>query len=307
MNTSAKQRYQRLLSTGVFVKYSSERLDQLHKEVRLYLDTYSSALDSSELFDIYELQFYLLLFTHRDVEAKLYLDRFNDQFGSKKSQKLAIMRSMYCEAIGDNDMASKLLQDDPDELRSSRRLMTLSRRKEDGLEDTAGYIKSLNFYLSLQACDAMAWAELGDVYHSICEYEKAVYCFKEVLLQQPNAYNIFYKAGLSLFYQHLVITAQKLSRKDMLQRALPVLEHSRDCFLRSVEISETYVKGWVGAYIVTSCEYINQLLKDKASSGVATIEKFLAEAEKIKNLSKIQIKKLEHIDTCEDFEGFLRS
>lgn len=307
MVASTKQRYQRLLSTGVFVKYSPERLDQLHGEVRLFLETYSSALDASDLFDIYELQFFLLLFTHRDVEAKLYLDRFNDQFGNKKSQKLAIMRSMYYEAIGENDMASKMLQDDPDELRSSRRLMTLSRRKEDGLDDTAGYIKSLNFYLSLQACDSLAWAELGDVYHSVGEYEKAVYCFKEVLLQEPSAYNIFYKAGMSLYYQHLAITAEKLSRKDILLRALPVLEHSRDCFLRSVEISESYVKGWVGAYILTSCEYLDQLLKDKASSGVATIEKFLIEAEKIRNLSKSQVKKLEHLDTDEEFEAFLRS
>lgn len=307
MTVLTKQRYQRLLSTGVFVRYSPERLDQLHKEVRLFLEAHSGSLDASELFDIYELQFYLLLFTHHDVEAKLYLDRFNDQFGGKKSQKLAIMRSMYYEAIGENDLASKMLQDDPDELRSSRRLMTLSRRKEDGLEDTAGYIKSLNFYLTLQACDAMAWAELGEVYHSVGDYEKAVYCFKEVLLQEPNAYNIFYKAGMSLYYQLLAITAEKLSRKDMLQKALPVLEHSRDCFLRSVEISESYVKGWVGAYIVTSCEYIDQLLRDKASSGVATIEKCLIEAEKIKKLSRSQIKKLEHLDTDEEFEAFLRS
>lgn len=302
---SIKQRYQKLLSTGVFVKFSPERLDQLHKEVHHYLDTSASSLDASDHFDIYELQFYLLLFTNHDVEAKLYLDRFNDQFGSTKSQKLAVLSSVYYEAIGDLEKAQNVLRDDPDELRCSRRLTTLSRRKDDGLENVAEYVKSLNFYLELQSSDVMAWAELGDVYHSIGEYEKAVYCYKEVLLQTPNAYNIFYKTGLSLYYQHLSLMAQKLSRKELVLKVLPIVEHSRDCFLRSIEISESYTKGWVGVYVVSSSGFLVQLHNDKANSGIASVERFLIETEKLKKLSKSKLFEIEHIDSEEEFQAFL--
>lgn len=304
---SQKCRYQKLLSTGLFVKFSFEQLDCLHDEVRTYLRTTPEPLDAVELFDICELQFHLLLLTNRDVEAKLLLDRFNSQFAQKKSQKLAVLHLMYYEALGDNDRAHAVLSDDPDELRSSRRLMTLSRRSKDGELDTPEYIKSLNFYLSLQASDTLAWAELADVYHSIGEYDKAVYCYKEVLLQKPMAYNIFYKAGLSLYYQHLAIVGGgKMSRKEMILKGMKVLEHSRDCFLRSVEISESYTKGWVGAYIVASTDFVDTLRANKSSSGVAAVDRFLVETEKIKELSKRRIFVLEDLDSDLEFDLFLK-
>lgn len=306
MDSAIKQRYLNILSSGVFVKASPEWLEKHYQEVRSYMLTHKGKLDASELFDMYELQFYLLLLTSRDLEAKLYLDRFNDQFAGKKSQKLAILRLMYYEAIGDEERALQVLRDDPDELRASRRLMTISRRKPDGLDNCTEYIKSLNFYLSLQSSDVMVWAELGDVYHSIGEYEKAVYCFKEVLLQEPHAYNMFYKAGLSLYYQHLRGSSAKGSKKDILQQELQVLEHSRDCFLRAVEISESYTKGWVGVYTVCTSDLLGKLRGDKSLSGVAVFDRFVLESEKLVTLSKSRILALEHLQTDEEFDAFLK-
>lgn len=306
MDSAIKQRYLNILSSGVFVKATPEWLEKHYNEVSSYMLTHKSKLDASELFDMYELQFYLLLLTCRDLEAKLYLDRFNDQFAGKKSQKLAIMRLKYYEAIGDEAKALAVLRDDPDELRASRRLMTLSRRRADGLDNCTEYIRSLIFYLSLQSSDALVWAELGDVYHGVGEYEKAVYCYKEVLLQEPHAYNMFYKAGLSLYYQFLKPPSGKGSKKEIMQQQLQVLEHSRDCFLRAVEISESYTKGWVGVYTVSTSDFIGKLRSEKAFSGLAFVDRFVLETEKLAKLSKSRIMTLEHLEGDKEFEDFLK-
>lgn len=306
MSSVSKQRFLNLLSTGIFANLSPERLENLYHDVRLFMLSSASTLDTADLYDMYELQFYLLLLSNRDVEAKLFLDRINDLLAGKKSQKLAVLQSMYWEAVADDDTALRCLRDDPNELRASRRLMALSRRNKDREETIPTYIKSLNFYLKLQACDTLVWAELGDTYRSIGEYEKAVHCYKEVLLQEPAAYNMFYKAGLSLYYQLLKLMAGKASRKELMLLGMQTLEHSRDCFLRAVEISESYTKGWVGAYIVSGSDFLVKLREDKASSGVAAVERFLMETEKIHQLSKERIMALEHLATDEELEAFLQ-
>lgn len=54
----------------------------------------------------------------------------------------------------------------------------------------ADAIKSLNQYLEIYMADADAYAELADLYLSITDYKKAVFCVEELILHNP--YNYLY-------------------------------------------------------------------------------------------------------------------
>lgn len=305
MSGLAKQRYLAILSSGVFATFSPEKLATLHQEVGDYLNAHSGRLDLTDQFDLYELQFYLALLTNHDVEAKSYLDRINDQFAGKLSQKIMILRLMYHEARGDMKAAVNALGDNADELRASRRLATFSRTKLDGSPNVEEYIKNLNYYLNLQPSDSLAWAELGDQYHKVGHYDKAVFCFNEVLLQEPNAYNIFYKVGLNLYYQFLQEYQEKNDKKDKLLASMAVLENSRNAFLRSVEISGTYVKSWVGIYVVSSHSLITKLENNKTLSQQKKIAQFISETTQLHQLSKKRIIVIEQLKNEDELTKYL--
>ena len=74
----------------------------------------------------------------------------------RRSQRIKILQSVYAELKGEIETASKLLSEDPDELRLLRRLTTLSRHDKNPTK----YINNLIYYLNLQPSDLIAWAEL---------------------------------------------------------------------------------------------------------------------------------------------------
>ena len=43
----------------------------------------------------------------------------------------------------------------------------------------------MNKYLEIFQCDAESWFELAEIYISEYEYEKAAYCFEELILLNP--------------------------------------------------------------------------------------------------------------------------
>lgn len=305
MSSLTKQRYSAILTSGVFANFPPEKLTVLHREVGAYLTNHGDRLGLADKFVLYELQFYLSLLTNHDIEAKSYLDRINDQFAGKSSQKVMILRLMYYEACGDMKAAVNALGDSPDELRASRRLATFSRTKQDGSLNLPEYIKNLNYYLNLQPSDTLTWAELAEVYHQIGHYDKAVFCFKEVLLHEPYAYNIFYRVGLNLYYQFLQEYSDRIDKKDKLLAAMDLLEHARDVFLRSVEISETYVKSWVGVYVVSGNSLLEKLSSNKALTGLKKVAQFVEETTKLRELSKKRVMDLEKLKSEQEFSDFL--
>lgn len=306
-----KQRYLDILAAGTFARLNPEELDVLHTEVGQYLKNYGDTLDAGDLFALYELQFYVLLLTNHDVEAKSYLDRFNDQFAGKKSQKIMVLRLMYYEATGDKKAAIDALGTDPNELRASRRLATFARAGKEGTQGAVEYIKSLNHYLDLQPADALAWAELGDVYSSVGHYERAVFCFKEVLLHAPDAHNMYYKAGLNLYLQHLYLCGLGLGlgpdKKDALLAALAVVEHARDCFLKSVEINQHHAESWLGVYLLAHSPLLAKVSAHKALAGLQKPEAVLASMARLEPLAKRQVMAIRGLADEAAFTEFLES
>ena len=57
------------------------------------------------------------------------------------------------------------------------------------------YIDLWNEYLEVYMNDPYAYNELGEVYLMVNEYDKAAFCFEELLLYSPNDYKILNKLG----------------------------------------------------------------------------------------------------------------
>lgn len=72
----------------------------IYNELAQFLSINAESIDTIELFNLYELQFYISLITNHDVEAKTCLDRLVDQFGFEKSQRVKLLKSIYFEAMG---------------------------------------------------------------------------------------------------------------------------------------------------------------------------------------------------------------
>lgn len=288
MTELLQQKYSGILSSGAYAVYSPEKLDQLHTEVSRFLRSAQEKLPASELFDLYELNFHAALLTNRDVEAKSMLDRLNDEFGGKKSQRLMVLKSMYLEGTGDEKGAISVLGSNPDELRASRRLATFSRVNSDGSENIAEYIKALNYYLNLQPSDAATWAELAEQYSRLGHFDKAVFAAKEVLLLVPTAYNLFASAGRYQFF-HFLQGEKNDSSYAATMAQFRLIHESRDLFLRSVEISASYLDGWIGVYNTTSDHVIKKFQSHKTLAKDQKTIQFITDSEKLHQLAKKRI------------------
>lgn len=300
------QKYSEILFTGAYARFSPEKLHNLHKELALMLPKAQESLDSAELFDLYELFFHVSLLTNHDVNAKLMLDRFNDEFSGQRSQKYQILKSMYYEATGEDKKAVDALGQSQDELRASRRLATFSRNKADGSENIPEYIKSLVFYLNIQPSDIITWAELADQYAKVGDYEEAVFCLKEVLLHEPLAYNIFYKAGLYQYYQFLQQDKAKSEKDRELSALLPIYQGARDSFLRAVEISASFTKAWVGLAALGDSDLLERLERNKKTSADSKIQNFVKETIQVRELAKLRVRELENLPSDADIQKHLQ-
>ncbi|RCK64877.1 TPR repeat protein oca3 [Candida viswanathii] len=284
-----------LASSGSFTNFTPQQLHDAYEELQDFLIVHhDKLLDSIELFNLYELQFYLSVLTLHDIEAKNALDRITDQFSIIKtdkelrSQRIAILQSIYAELQGDLKHASKLLSEDPDELKLSRRLTTLSRHDAG---DSSKYINNLIYYLNLQPSDVQTWNELGEQYKILGHYDKAIYCLKEIVLQDPQAYPIFYKMGLLYYYLFLQLeTNLKTEKKDKLFELMKVLINARDNYLYSLEINDTYKKNWVGLKALAELGFNDKLKKISESS--KEIKEYLSSNDKLKVIIDKKIKEL---------------
>ncbi|KAK6456993.1 uncharacterized protein RJT20DRAFT_127107 [Scheffersomyces xylosifermentans] len=288
--TLLKNKLLLVASSGAFANFSPEQVKEYNDELEHFLLVSTDSLDSIELFNLYELEFYLALISKNDIKAKSVLDRLLDQFGSnKKSQRIKLLQSLFLEATGERDQATKLLEKNPDEMLLSRRLTTFSRNNDDE-KDNEDYIYNLIFYLDLQPSDLVTWAELGDEYSKIGHYDKAIFSFKEILLQDPYAYPVFYKVALNYYYNFLQEEKNlKTERKDKLVELSELLINARDNALRCIEICDVYAKSWLLIYIISTHKFNEKLSK---LDSVKEIKDYLVTNERLRKLSEIKISEL---------------
>ena len=92
------------------------------------------------------------------------------------------------------DQYKQLIIDDEEDRESLKRyiLFMKLRYKFSNINE---YIDLWNEYLRVYMDDQDAWNELSDVYLSVNNYNKAIYCLEELLLHNPNNYKILNKIG----------------------------------------------------------------------------------------------------------------
>lgn len=236
MTTQVKEKLLTVATTGVYVDFTPQQIQSYTREVVLFLKNHRDSVDNVEFFELLELQFWLDIFTSRDVDAKLVLDKLADQFSSVgHSQRIKLLQLVYYEAQGNEEQARNALGTDTDELILTRRQTTFYRN------DPEKYIFALNTYLDKCGLDLVAWSELASQYHQVGHYDKAVYCYQEILLQEPKAYPFFYRVGLNYYF--LYLQQEKTAKPAEL---VGWLQNSLNNFCRSVELSPSYDKGWEG-------------------------------------------------------------
>ncbi|CUM67961.1 uncharacterized protein PRCAT00005674001 [Priceomyces carsonii] len=296
--TLIKKKFLSVASSGIYLSFKPAELNDYYEELDQFLLLNTESLEAVDLFNLLEFQFCISLMTNHDVKAKTLLDSLIDQFDIKRSQRLKLLKSLYLEATGSEADAMNLLDKDKNELRLSRRLTTFSRRTNNKEE----YINNLNYYLSVQPLDLVTWAELADEYQKLGHYDEAVFCLKEILLNEPFAYPIFYKVGLNYYYQFLQ-SENKIDSRDQYIEAVSILTSARDNFLRCIEICDVYTKAWVGLYLITDIGFNDKLLKYKTVQEVAT---YLEDNKKIKPLSIQKIMALEDMEDEKDVYLYLK-
>ncbi|KAI3403563.1 oca3 [Candida oxycetoniae] len=288
-----KRKLLQLAATGRFSSFTPKQLYTTFKQLSSYLSQYEDKLDLIELFQLFELKFYLSILTNHDIEAKNILDRLSDQFGHDvNSQRIRILQSIYYEAQGQLKKAGDLLSENPDELQLSRRLTTFAR-----YDPTAEkYIKNLNFYLNLQPADVLTWCELSEEYRKLGLYDKAIYCLNNVIIVEPTAYPIFYKIGLLNYYHFLQLEQESKEdniKKGKLIELMNVLILARDNYLYSLEINDKYDKSWVGLWSIVNAGFaFNKKLK-KVSESSKAIKEYLNQADQLKTIVEKKLKQLD--------------
>ena len=169
----------------------------LFKHIENFLELYSGKIGNEEFF-FKEKLFFLSIELKRYTLTKKLFSEFYKKFGNDK--KIIRMYASKNEIdpkvkVGISlDQYKQLIIDDEDDRESLKRyiLFMKLRYKFSNINE---YIDLWNEYLRVYMDDQDAWNELSDVYLSVNNYNKAIYCLEELLLHNPNNYKILNKIG----------------------------------------------------------------------------------------------------------------
>lgn len=125
---------------------------------------------------------------------------------------------------------------------------------------------------------------LANEYKKNGNYSESIFCWQEVLLQDPHAYKIFYEIGLLYYYTFLreAESNQKHLKKDKLLEIQDLMLNSRNNYLRCVELCDTHTRGWLGLHLLCTHQFLDLLLS--RFSDEAT-QKFVSENEELRKLT----------------------
>jgi len=149
--------------------------------------------DAPEKWTIYENLFLSCLRTGDDRSAYACLEALKTRFGDTNERVQGLI-GVYHEATAPNDKAlQSYLEEYIDHIKVNPTNMVIRKRivaTYKSLNRPNDAINELITLLDISPTDAEAWSELAELYVSQGMYSQAVYCFEEVLLVTPNAWNV---------------------------------------------------------------------------------------------------------------------
>ncbi|KAI1106131.1 tetratricopeptide [Jackrogersella minutella] len=243
-----------------------------------------AAPETPELWITYENLLLSCLRTGDDESAHRCLGRLVNRFGND-NERIMALKGILKEA-GASDAATldvileeyeQILQDNPTNIPILKRRVVLLRSMGRISESVSALISLLD----ISPTDAEAWAELADLYFSQGLYSQAIFALEEVLVLQPNAWNIHARLGEILF-----VAAKASGNAGQLAEALKR-------FSRSIELCDSYLRGYYGLKLTTK-----QLLSDpqKALSNRTASEGFVVpDSATLSKLDEMATEKLAEI------------
>lgn len=242
--------------SGTYATLDPAGLLHVHTQLTEVLAFHPPLAGTVELYDLYELLFYVSLLLSEDKVALRYLNLIVDKFGHNQSQRITLMKTAFLHATEGVAKASfyigEKIKEDEDLLRLVRTAVGLLKLQKSVDE----YIKALVSYLDRQPHDLQAWSELSEQYTRLGNYTKAIHCLKEVLMVEPYAYPVFTKVGeVSLVGLKQIAEAPTPTTPTNLDQAYTLANDGRKAFLRAIELCDNCAEAWVGLHVMTHASF----------------------------------------------------
>ncbi|KAI8935804.1 hypothetical protein NX059_007321 [Plenodomus lindquistii] len=201
--------------------------------------------ETPETWTIHENLFYAALRTGDEASARAILTRLEDRFG-EHNERIITLRGIYNEATAQSnsdlqkvfDGYEKILREDPTNMNIRKRRVAVLKalgRPQDA-------ITSITTLLQNSPTDSEAWAEASELYAGQQAWGQAIYCAEEVLLVTPNSWAA---------HAHTA-TLHYLSTASTNPPSLPALSLSLKHFCRSIELNNSYLRGFYGLKLISA-------------------------------------------------------
>ena len=103
-----------------------------------------------------------------------------------ESKRVWRLAGLLQESYGESDWAEESYREnvktDASDAASIKRIISLYKHQGK----LAECVQELNAYLAIYQCDAESWWELAEIYLGENEYEKAAFCFEELIIINPH-------------------------------------------------------------------------------------------------------------------------
>jgi len=251
-----------------------------------------SLLFSSDAISKYtsaETLFYSCLQTGDNASAKQCLDALIARFGADNERVMGLA-GVYAEATAaDTKALEGQLEVYKAQVKEAPANMVIRKRGVALLKSMGRLPDAVQVLVTLvqdNPIDAESWAELGELYVLQGLWGQAVYCFEEVLLGMPNAWNVSLPdAHASGRFAQLLITAQIHARLAEIlylstqttstsstpsdATSLTTLTRALKSSLRSIELCPAYLRAFYSLHLITTALLTYSLPTTRTSSSSA--------------------------------------
>jgi tetratricopeptide (TPR) repeat protein len=191
-NKKPYQVYKEWLDTHLKINKGSPVSDFMH--LSNFLKKHSTDLGLQKYFYMEKI-FYLSVELRLFEVSKRILTRFTSEFG--KEPKIIRMEAYFLETHNERhaNMSYKKLIEHNQEDRTSLKKYIAFIKPLYNVDNIKKYIEIWNEYLKVYMDDYDGWFELSDVYLMTNNFNKAIFCLEEILLHQPNNFDVYTKIG----------------------------------------------------------------------------------------------------------------
>ncbi|SJM84616.1 related to ER membrane protein complex subunit 2 [Zygosaccharomyces bailii] len=232
-----------IMSSRIYTQFDPEELRELYDGCKRYMKLRDPGLSQDNYLSLMEMLFYVGVYLCDDVESQVLYNTFRDKFGEDSPRLYAMKATLLQINEGDaaavkfiESLTKERLEIDTDTvsyLLLQKKLLAIERREHD----QEWLLRQVLSLIEKFPIDPELWSVAGNTYFGLGQFERAAYCLEEVICVTPFNYPAFGRLAEILYYKALRVDKPAAKARATLQQAL-------NNALRSVELSESYLKGW---------------------------------------------------------------